>query len=158
MKLTPGQLREVLELSPDSFRHWKQALAPLADRNGHRPCFSVGDVLAVAFVKELVDQAAVRVSGLAPIAEELFRICNTTSWAILERATLLLELGERRVEVVPLSKGLQRQSDRTAIAVAGNHVVAAVRQRLMAGQETDLQRALDFPPTIIPTRKATERH
>ena len=101
MKLSPGQVREVLGLTQDTYRHWKAALPPVAGRNGYRPCFTHGDLFAMALVKALTDDAGVRVSALHAVAAGIFDHCGKHSWTELERSTLVLELARVQVNFIP---------------------------------------------------------
>jgi hypothetical protein len=76
---------EVLGLSPDTFRHWKHALPPLGGRNGYTPCFSPGDLLAMALIRTLTEDLGIRVGKLDELSTQLFEQCSEP-WAILERS------------------------------------------------------------------------
>lgn len=147
MKLTPGQLREMLDLTKDTYRHWKQALAPLAGRNGYRPCFSTGDLLAVAIIKALVETAGIKVSALQPVADELFRICNETPWASLERSSLILEPAEGRLDLVAETKSHRTES--LTVLLACRPILVQLRARLLTDQEQEAQPRLRFPPAMV---------
>src|SRR6266446_6964511 len=100
MKLSPGQVREVLGVSQEAFRHWRASLPPLAGRKGYRPCFSLGDLFAMALIRALTEDAGVRVGSLHAVAATLFEQCGRHSWAGLERSILVLELARVRVTFV----------------------------------------------------------
>ncbi len=89
---TPGQLRSAILIAPETYRHWKKALAPLRRGRGHSPCFSSGDLVAVSVVQALATNMAIRVGALAPIAETLFTLCNLSPWPALERAKLVIDV------------------------------------------------------------------
>ena len=90
---TPGQLRSAISIAPETYRHWKKALAPLRRGRGHSPCFSSGDLVAVSVIRSLATDMAIRVGALAPIAETLFELCNLSPWPALERAKKVTETG-----------------------------------------------------------------
>ena len=100
MKYTPAQAQETLSLSPATFRHWKTALPPLSGRNGYSPCFTPGDLLAMAVVKTLTEDIGIRVGNLRGLAIELFGHCSQP-WAGLERAVLVIDPYRQRVSVAP---------------------------------------------------------
>jgi hypothetical protein len=150
MKLTPGQIRQILGLSPDTFRHWKAALPPLTDRNGHRPCFSHGDLFAMALVRALTEDAGVRVGALQAVSVRLFEQCGRQSWAGLERSILVMELPRVKVEFVPEHN--VPQLDRIGILVPCGPIVADLRQALLQDKEGDDQGSLRLPPTVIGRR------
>lgn len=147
MKFTPGQAQETLELSPATFRHWKGTLPPLAGRNGYAPCFSPGDLLALAVIKTLTDDIGIRVGNLYGIAESLFEHCAQNSWAALERMILIIEPTVGRVRSVPESQPLP--IDGMAIALPLRPLVATLRARLLLEQAETPQETLRFPPTAL---------
>lgn len=149
MNLTPGQLREILDLSEDAYRHWRRALSPLAGRNGYRPCFTHGDLLAMAVVKALIDEAGVKVGLLEPISAELFRLCQQAPWAVLERSALVIVLGQARISVVPGSQQPPLGDSAISIHVPCGPIVGRLRARLLAEQDSDSQQPLRFPPAAV---------
>src|ERR1700722_969490 len=150
MKLSPGQVREVLGLSQDAYRHWKAALPPLSGRNGYRPCFTHGDLLALALVKALTDDAGVRVGALHAIAAALFDYCGRHSWAELERSTVILELA--RVRVTFVSEQQFPQVDGIGLVVPCRRIILDLRERLLMDKEPIDQGNLHFSPTVVSGR------
>lgn len=148
MNLTPGQLREILDLSEDTFRHWRRAIPALAGRNGHRPCFTHGDLMATAVVKSVVEEAGIKVGALSGIAPELFRLCQETAWAALERAVLVIEPANCQVGLAASSL-IPSPNSPIAIHVPCGPIVARVRARLLAEQPAEDQQPLRFPPAAI---------
>jgi hypothetical protein len=147
MKLSPGQVRDVLGLSQDTYRHWKAALPPLTDRNGYRPCFTHGDLLAMALVKAITDDAGVRVGALHAVATVLFDRCGKHSWIELERSTLVLELASVRVTFVPEQQ--LPQFSRIGLVVPCRQIVRDLRERLFVEKKPADQESLHFPPTVV---------
>ncbi len=147
MKLTPGQIRGVLGLSPDTFRHWKAALPPLTGRNGHRPCFSHGDLLAMALIRALTEDAGVRISALQIISVALFEHCNRQSWAGLERSVMVLELARARVEFFPEPHTPSLES--IGIIVPCRPVVTELRDWLLKDADETNQTNFRFAPTMV---------
>jgi hypothetical protein len=142
MKLSPGQVREILGLSQDKYRHWKATLAPLANRNGYQPCFTHGDLFAMALLKALTDDAGVQISALRAVATGLFDHCGKHSWAELERSTLVLELARVQISFVP-------QLDGIGLFVPCRRIVLALRERLLTDKEPVDQGNLRFAPTLL---------
>lgn len=153
LKLTPGQLREILGLSQDTFRHWKRSLKPLSGRNGYTPCFSPGDLFAVAAVQGLVTDAGVRVGAIAAIADELFQFATTTSWAVIERSVLIFDLANGRISVAQETSSLRPTG--IGVHVPCRPIVARLRERLLAEQDGELQQLLQFPPAVVAGRTGT---
>jgi hypothetical protein len=147
MKLTPGQIQGILGLSRATYRHWKEALPPLEGRNGHSPCFSLGDLFAMALIKALTDDAGVRIGALHAVAFPLFEQSGRQSWAAFERSVLVLELISVRVDF--FAEGQLPQPDRIGIIVPCGRIVADLRERLLEDAEEAEQGTLRFSPTIV---------
>lgn len=147
MKFTPGQVQTLLGLTPETFRFWKKALPPLAGRNGYSPCFSLGDVLAMALIKAMTDDAAVPVKALHAVSASLFKQCGLQSWTGFERSILVVELPSVRVEF--LSEPQVPQLDRIGIIVACRPIIARLHAGVFDGVEESQQGHLQFPPTMV---------
>ena len=63
-----------------------------AANSGIAPALTAGDILAVAVVRIITVDFAVRVGALSAIADALFVACNGVSWPTLERSKLIVEL------------------------------------------------------------------
>jgi hypothetical protein len=148
MKYTLGQVKEILPISQDTYRHWKITLSPLSGRNGHTRCFSLGDLLAMAIVKTLTEEIGIRVGNLQAVAVELFGHCDSSSWAGLERSTFVIEQTHARVNLVPEAQALTL--DRPIIVLPCRPIIAGLRERLLLGRELAEQEPLRFPPTALP--------
>jgi hypothetical protein len=155
MNLTPGQVQGLLGLSRAAFRHWKEALPPLAGRNGHRPCFSLGDLFAMALIKAMTDDAGVRIGALDAVSGRLFEQCGRQSWAGLERSILVIELARVRVEFAPESQIPQLGG--IGIVVQCGPIVTDLRERLLMDKEEPDQGSLRLAPTIIASQSRGRR-
>ena len=144
MHYTPGQLRDATGLTPETFRHWKKALPPLRALRGHGPCFTSGDLVAVAIVRTLTDELGLRVSAISSVAAELFRTCNAAPWAGLERAKIVLRANGNRLLLMP-ELDAQPLGD-AHIVVPLRPIIAALRDHLAPMPVSGEQPMLRFPP------------
>lgn len=144
---TPGQLRSAVSIAPETYRHWKKAIEPLRRGRGHSPCFTSGDLLAVAIIHRLTVGLAIRVGALSPVAGSLFEVCNASPWPTLERATLLINLFEPGITVSSEPTG--ESSDDPIIVLPVGPVIELLRSELLAGNEANAQPSLRFPPMAI---------
>jgi hypothetical protein len=151
MKLTLGQVRGTLELSPDTYRHWKTVLLPLATRQGRAACFSHGDLLALAIVKSLTDRIGVPVGNLDIIARKLFEQCNQQSWAKFERLTAFISSENWTLSFV--SDGQYPQASGPAVIIPCGPIIASLRSALMIEQPEDTQANLRFPLSAVAERR-----
>ena len=154
MKLTPGQLRDVLGLPQETFRHWKKVLPPLVGRNGYAPCFSPGDLLAMKVVQVMADNFGLRIGVLTGVAAHLFDICNRLSWASLEETALILDPANGTV-VVATGKTLNLTTP--VLVIPCGPLILQLRARLLAEQRQEAQTHLMFPPTGLMLTASYER-
>lgn len=147
MLLTPAQLRDALQLPPETYRHWRRALPPLGTQRARRTCFTTGDLLALAITKALVDESGVRVGALGPVADRLFELCNQNGWTVMERAAVVIDLGTASAE---LSSEVNVHRLQTPIHVVPcRRLIEELRLRLLNEQPQDVQQLLAFPPTAV---------
>ena len=147
MKFTLGQVKEILPISQDTYRHWKTILPPLAARNGHTRCFMPGDLLALAVVRTLTEDVGIRVGNLQSTAIAIFDECNRNSWAGAERLALVVEPLRSRAATV--SESQPPAMETTAIVLPLRPIVSHLRARLALGYEGPQQEPLRFPPTAV---------
>lgn len=122
-------------------------MPPLNGRNGYRPCFTPGDLVAMAIIKSLVDDAGVKIGALADVAPEIFDSCNRLPWATVERSILVVELVPRRAT---FSSDLSTSRvPGTALVVSCGRIVANLRSRLLAESTSEPQQRLGFPPVPV---------
>lgn len=152
VRYTPGQLRDAVAVPPETYRHWKRVLVPLRRDTRQSPCFSAGDLLAVALVRTMTD-FSVRVGAISAIADDLFRLCNDTSWPILERSRMVVDLANRRIELQPESEGLPLHAP--ALVCPLRPLVGYLRAALLTDGGPEQQR-LNLPPVPLPS--GTEAH
>lgn len=151
MRLTPGQVRDVVDVPVETFRHWRGALTCLQGKNGHAPCFTMGDALGFAVVRQLVDHIGMRISAVAAVGGPLFDVCNMTSWHVLEDSYLLIDITGAhvdRVHVLPAQPATE-----VAVVVGLRPLVEKLRGQLLPG-ELDTQTSLPFPPVHLPKRRS----
>lgn len=144
---TPGQLRGAVSIAPETYRHWKKALGRLQRGRGHSPCFSSGDLVAVAVIKSLAVDMGVRIGALAPLGEPLFDLCNQSPWPVLERTKLIIDLPGAQLQLRP--ELAEIFSDRPSITVPLRPVVTQLREQLLAASNVDEQPSLRFSPIPV---------
>lgn len=147
MKYTPGQAQEILCISRATFRHWKGVLPPLAGRNGYGPCFTPGDLLALAVIKVLTDDIGIGVSHLHGAATCLFEHCQRGSWANLERSILVIEPACARVD--SFQEGQPVSPGAVSIILPWRPIIVALRERLLMEKVEPPQGTLRFPPAVV---------
>lgn len=153
MRYTQSQIRELLSISVDAFRTWRDAIPALASHKGHAPSFTPGDVVAIAIVAELVRDFGVRVGAVGSRFDQLIRECHGKSWLALESYVVQIEADG--VRLCDIETSARPSPDASAICIPCGPIVSRLQSALTA-TETDLaQGYLKFPPTGI--RPHTER-
>ena len=153
VRYTPGQLRDAAAVPSETYRHWKKALAPLRRDTRQSPCFTAGDLLAVAVVRSMT-RSFIRVGALSVIAEELFSLCNGTSWPVLERSRMIVDLINERIKLQPESEDVDLNLP--ALVCPLRPLVGQLRDALLTDGEPDQQR-LNLPPVPLPSSTARHR-
>jgi hypothetical protein len=147
LDFTPGQLREIVGLSIETYRHWKRVLPPFVNRRGHSPSFSIGDLLAASVLRRLSQNCGVRVSNLGKISTEINNVCNSSPWAALEGQTLVVDIPGGTCRTVKSQwDGI---SDDVSILCPFDPILAELRDALLRSQPSTEQSELMFPPTGI---------
>lgn len=145
VRFSQAQVRDLLGLEPETVRHWRRCLAPLGFRR-RKALYGRAELLALAVVCEFVHRLGVSVSSLAPVADELFRLCGSQSWPYLSRCYLRLEAGKLTLEHAEGAANLVRQA---AVLIPLAPLVMRLGQALL-GDDSDAQPELRFPLTVQP--------
>ncbi|MBM7321943.1 hypothetical protein JS562_02040 [Agrobacterium sp. S2] len=147
MRYTQSQIRDLLSISVDAFRTWRDAIPALAVHKGHTPSFTPGDVVAVAIVAELVRDFGVRVGTIGGRFDQLFRECRGKSWLSLEACVALIEADS--IRLVDAATFTRPSPDASTLCVPCRPIVSRL-QSALTDTEADLaQGYLQFPPTAI---------
>jgi hypothetical protein len=147
LQFTPGQLRDTVGLSVETYRHWKRVLPPFITCKGPSPCFSIGDLLAASILRRLTDSCGVRVGHLTEISKDIVRHCNTASWAALENKVLVIDFLNNTCRIVK-EQALARTID-VVVLCPLKPIMDELREALLRSQRTADQTYLLFPPTAI---------
>ena len=151
MRYTQGQVRDLLDLSVDGFRTWRELIPALAVHKGHGPTFTPGDVVVLAIIGELVKDYGVRVGLMADRFDRLFTGCRGQSWVSLETCVVVLARDAIRVADASASTALLAGAA-TGIVIHCAPIVARLRTALVASEVEQQQGFLQFPPTAVGAR------
>lgn len=149
MKLSPHQVRTVLNVNEQTLRYWKRAYSALAGRRGYGPCYTFSEVLVLLVTKRLVEQLGVDVSKLEPIAAELFEACKL-SVLLLSGEDHTLYIDVSRMAVVP-GKSAESLIGGIRIELSLPDLAQELRARILdsLGDDEAAQMSLGFGPTAI---------
>lgn len=140
---TQVQVRKVLDLLPETIRHWRKVLPPLS-RRPRRVRFSQGDLVALAVVRELVRNLGLNSSALAPSATAIFSLCNEKPWPALAQCRLEIE-GQTASLAHARSPEMARRNP--VILVPLRPLVEGLSRELSVRETA--QSELRFPPTAL---------
>jgi hypothetical protein len=143
VEFTQSQVRNVVRIPPETMRHWRKVLPPLA-RRARRASFSHGDIVALAVVRELVRNAGISSSALAACADSIFSICNGRPWHSLAQCRLQIE--RKTAELVPIRSAPVLKKNPVVMLPLGP-LIEELGQDLLGGERK--QSELMFPPTIL---------
>lgn len=147
MRYTQSQVRDLLGISVDAFRVWRQAIPALGMHKGHAPTFTVGDIVALAALAFLVRDFGVRVNCLCSQFDEMFRSCRGKSWQSLRSSVMVFNGDAFRLEnSVHLP---QHPIARPVILVSCTPIVDSLRTALVATETNQSQGHLPLPPTAV---------
>lgn len=134
-----------------------------ANQKGHSPCFSAGDLLAIAVVRVLSIHFEIRIGALGPLGDELFSLCNSAPWPTLERGHLVIDVPGATIQFQAEPGALPTKAPalfvppdtQPAPKMPLHPVIAELRDQLLAEGGPEKQATLRFPPT--PLASTTER-
>jgi hypothetical protein len=147
LQFTPGQLRVVVGLSVETFRHWKRVLPPFGTRKGSSSRFSIGDLLAASILRQLTAGCGMRVGHLTEISKKIVSLTNSSSWAALEGKTLVVDLSNETCHIAKDEKNLKGAS--IVMLCPLGPIMAEVRDALLRSRPTANQGQLLFPPARL---------
>jgi hypothetical protein len=147
MRFTQSQIRELLSISVDALRTWRDAIPVLATHKGHAPSFTPGDVVAMAIVAELVRDFGVRVGTIGGRFDQLFKECRGKSWLSLETCVALIEADS--IRLVDAGTSTRPSPDASTLCVPCGPIVSRLRSALTASEADFAQGCLQFTPTAI---------
>lgn len=139
MLLTQAQVRQLVEISEETFRTWRDVL-PMLKRPKGKPAFSLGDVLALRILRDMVTVLGMKISTVGPYGPELFELCDDAIAA--QEAASHLKFGPDGFETLNNLRKLVGL-DQPTMLLPLRETIVALRSRLVSqGVE---QAALPFP-------------
>jgi hypothetical protein len=147
MQFTPGQLRETVGISVETFRHWKRVLPPFANRKRYTPCFTVGDLLAGRILRTLTEGCGVRAGHLAKVSQEIVRVSNAAPWAALEDKTLVIDLVNGKCRLA--NDFHDNERNHFVFLCAMKPVMHELRDALLRSRPSTDQQSLFFSPVKL---------
>ena len=128
MEYSQKQVRSVVGLAQQTLRYWKGLLPPLACKTGKVALFTVGEMLALSVVNQLVHCNKVDVSAITPVAEELFELCSRPLLFSRYVAVMWIDLREKEIVVVRDPKDLP--TDRVYLVVPVSQLWLEISEKL----------------------------
>lgn len=139
MLLTQAQVRELVDISEETFRTWRGVL-PMLRRPKGGPSFTLGDVLALRILRDMVNDLGMRISTVAPFGSELFDICEEAIES--HQAAEHLTFGSGGFDAISGILSLE-QVDKPSMLLPLRATVVALREQLIS--RGHVQALLPFP-------------
>src|SRR5271166_3669045 len=149
---TLQQLRDIVGISVETFRHWQRVIPAFSARKGRRARFSTGDLLAAAIIRRLTDDCGIRI-GRLKAANQIVSLCNEKSWA-LDRKTLVVNPAAGSCQVAG-DRGAG--GDRFVVLCPLKPIMSELRGKLLNSETPRAQRALAFPLIEVKRKNQTWR-
>lgn len=147
MRYTQSQIRDLLGVSVDAFRVWRDAVPALSDHRGHGPTFTPGEVVAMAVLAELVKDFGLRVGAMGDRLDALFKVCRGKSWLSLSNCVIVLSSDRARLVDIGAPRGPAQAG--TQIVIPCAPIVDRLQSALTATDAEEVQGRLHFPPTSL---------
>lgn len=148
MRYTQGQVRDLLGISIDTFRVWRETIPALRQHKGHGPTFTPGDIVALAALSDLVRLFGVRVGTLSSLLNEMFLTCRGMSWQSLSDCVLTFQPNEFNLLTnSSVNQHLYRQQAILSMPCAP--IIHRLHNSLSATESPHAQGHLSLPPTAI---------
>lgn len=147
MRYTQSQVRDLLGISVDAFRVWREAIPALAVHKGHAPTFTVGDIVALAALAALVRDFGIRVNSLSGPFDEMLRACRGMSWQSLRNSVLIVT--SSTFFLVRQDHPQHHTSQEPAIYISCTPIVDHLQAALTSTEPYQPQGHLPLPPTAV---------
>lgn len=145
MRYVPSQVREALDITEETLRHWRKVFSPLHGKRGYGGCFTPGDVLALKVIACLRD-LGMEVRQMKPFAVELFAACSRGLWESMENKVLVLD--GSALEIVASGQEA-RWADQARIVVPLKPLIVQLRQSVSEERTRPAQPEIVFPPVGV---------
>lgn len=155
MQFTPGQLREAIGISVETFRHWRRVLPSFANRKRYVRSFTTGDLLTARILRQLTEGCGVRVGHLTKVSDEISGVCDATTWAALEQNILLIDLEKGNCRLARPKDDVS--SDEVILRCPLGPIVRELREMLQRSYPASVQQSLLFPPLEVPEDMSRRR-
>ncbi|MBN9051039.1 MAG: hypothetical protein J0H78_16410 [Rhizobiales bacterium] len=144
MQFTPGQLRETVGISVETYRHWKRVLPPFADRQGYVAGFSIGDLVAARVLRCLTETFGVRAGHLSELSVAIVRLCNASPWAKLIDRDVVIAPEAQTCRMV--GHGTESVRDKPIIICPMSPLMMELGSALKGLLPASEQQQFQFPP------------
>ena len=148
MRYTQGQVRDLLGISIDTFRIWREAIPALHQHKGHAPTFTPGDIVALAALSDLIHVFGVRVGSLSSQFNEMFLTCRGMSWQSLRDCVLTVHSHEFHL-VSYSTTNQQFFRERAMISIPCAPIIERLHNSLLVAELHQAQGHLSLPPTAL---------
>lgn len=90
IRFTQMQARGIANLTPETLRHWRRVIPFLAVKNGKTARFTLGELVAVALTRRIVDDYGLSVAQLSVGLDEMMRLLSEMRPSAVATAVIAL--------------------------------------------------------------------
>lgn len=142
---TTQQARSVAGVSPEAWRHWRKSLSYFETKKGKAAKFSMGEVVVLCAVKDIVSHFGIRVTMLSDSIDQIFQASAPMSLLLLQDCSFVLTPTSGQVLKVNQVTDLPC----SAVVIRCEHFVDQILKATFQNSEEVHQKNLPFPPTAI---------
>ncbi|PCH51182.1 MAG: hypothetical protein COC17_02765 [Hyphomicrobiales bacterium] len=145
IQFTTQQARSVADVSPEAWRHWRKNLPYFAKNKGKAAKFSMGEVVALCAVKDIVGIFGIRVAMLSGGLDQIFRISAPMSLLFLQDCSFVVTATSGEIIKVDQIRDLPS----AAIVIRCENFVDHILKVAFQSSDEVYQKNLPFPPAAV---------
>lgn len=145
IRLTTQQARSVAGVSPEEWRHWRKNLPYFATKNGKAVRFSMGEIVALCAVKDIVSLFGIRVAMLSEGIDQIFQKSAPRSLLFLQDCSYVVTANSGEIQ----QKNQTQGSSSAAIVVPCESFVDQILTATFQSSDQIQQKNLPFPPAEV---------
>ncbi len=150
IQFTTQQARSIAGVSPEAWRHRRKHLSQLAAKKGKAARFSMGEIVALCAVEDVVSTLGSKVVLLSVGLDEIFQACSSMNLLYLRECSFLVTATEGKV----LKSDQIRSLPMPTIVIPCERFVDQVLRATFQDSAETHQKHLPFPPAPVASGSA----
>ncbi len=145
IQFTTQQARSIAGISSEAWRHWRKHLPHVAAKKGKAARFSMGEIVALCAVEEVVNKLGLRVAVLSDGLDQVFQACAPMSLLYLRDCSFVVTAANGKIFKTEQVRGLSN----SAVVIPCENIVDQVLRATFQDSDEVYQRSLPFPPAAV---------